>query len=122
MLSIDSLFLPTGILKITKLTSARICEIILYSTVVPNSALLSASLPCVKIVYQQSSALMTELVISDNQIIRATKGLDALISSYQTTIQFHMSDGRDELVSTISKSFRNVNIVRSLLKVLVDFR
>lgn len=65
---------------------------------------------------------MTELVISDNQIIRATKGLDALISSYQNTTQFHMSDGRDELLSTISKSFHNMNIVRSLLKVLVDFR
>ena len=66
---------------------------------------------------------MTELVIPANQITRAAKGLDALISSYQNTIQFHMSDGWDELVSrTISEAFRNVKIVRLLLKVLADFR
>lgn len=65
---------------------------------------------------------MTELVIPANQITRAAKGLDALISSYQNTIRFHMSDGWDELVSpTISEAFRSAKIVRRLSKVLADF-
>ena len=65
---------------------------------------------------------MTELVIPANQITRAAKGLDALISSYQNNIQLHMSDGWDELVSrTISEAFRNMKIVRRLSKLLAEF-